>query len=439
MRLTFTHATVLTLNAEDLVLQDACVRSEDGIITAIGRGLKGGGTVIDARGLVLMPGLVHGHVHVCQTLFRGRADGLELLDWLRERIYPMEAAHTPASLRASADLGFLEMIRSGATAALDMGTARHQDAIFESARDAGFRLTSGKSMVDAGQGLPRALRETGRDALEESLRLAERWDGQEGGRLRYAFCPRFALSCTEPLLEAVAREARARGLRIHTHAAEHPAECDAVRAKTGTDSVAYLHRLGLAGPHVTLAHCVWLTAEEHRLLRESGTCVCHCPTSNLKLGSGIAKVPELLAEGVPVSLGSDGAACNDTLDLWAEMRLAALLPRPRLGPAALTSGTVLRMATQGGARALGMGGELGVLEVGRRADVIAVDLGAPHAWPPGPDLAGTLVHAGRASDVRHVVIDGRLVMRDRQVLTLDAEAVCRRARIEAARIAETVA
>src|SRR5688572_1030645 len=196
------NGTVVTMDRDRRVLPGADVLVEQGRIAKVGRIRTGkkGRRVMDAAGCLVMPGLIHGHLHACQTLFRNRADGLELLDWLRERIWPFEAAHDPDSMRASADLTWAELIRSGSTAALDMGTVSHTDVIFESARDSGFRLTSGKAMMDHGQGLPAALRETTADSLAESVRLCEAWDGAAGGRLRYAFAPRFVLSCSEELL-----------------------------------------------------------------------------------------------------------------------------------------------------------------------------------------------------------------------------------------------
>jgi cytosine/adenosine deaminase-related metal-dependent hydrolase len=437
--LLLTHGTVVTMNREREVLADTDVLIQDGRISRIGRGLKVRGSarrVIDVAGKVVMPGLIHGHLHACQTLFRNHADGLELLDWLRERIWPYEAGHDADSMRASADLTFAELIQSGATAALDMGTVRHYDAVFESARDSGFRLTGGKAMMDTGQSMPAGLRETTDASLSESLALLERWHGTHGDRLRYAFAPRFVLSCTERLLKEVSRLAREKGVRVHTHASENPTECDLVRQRIGQDNVAYFHSLGLSGPHVTLAHCVWLTAEEQRLLRETGTVMCHCPSSNLKLASGIAKVPELMDAGVHVCLGADGAPCNNNLDMFMEMRLAALLHKPRVGPLGMPPLRVLEMATLEGARALGLEKEVGSLEEGKRADVTVVDVRGLHTLPTPESVLGVLVHAARSTDVSHVVIDGQLVLKDRQLLTMDAQQVAEDARKHAARIVE---
>ncbi len=282
------------MNAAREVLPRADVLIRDGRILQVGgrlRAGKGARQVIDASGSIVLPGLIHGHLHACQTLFRGHADGLEFLDWLKERIWPFEAAHDEKSMRASADLTFAELIKSGATAALDMGTAHHTDVIFESARDCGFRLMSGKAMMDFGDALPRRLRDTTRASVDESVSLCRAWNGAADDRLRYAFAPRFVLSCTDALLEEVAHLSKTLGARVHTHASENPSECEAVRSRFGLNNVALLHRLGLTGPHVTLAHCVWLEDAEVALLEQTQTSVCHCPSSNLKLASGIAKIP----------------------------------------------------------------------------------------------------------------------------------------------------
>jgi cytosine/adenosine deaminase-related metal-dependent hydrolase len=294
-------------------------------------------------------------------------------------------------------------------------------------------------MMDAGQGVPAGLRETTAASLDESARLLEAWNGAAGGRLRYAYAPRFVLSCTDELMQEVARQARQRSVRVHTHASENAHECDAVRQRTGFDNVDYLHRAGVSGPHVTLAHCVWLTAQEQRLLRETRTVVCHCPSSNLKLASGIAKIPELLDDGVVVGLGADGAPCNNNLDLWLEMRLAALLHKPRAGALAMPPQRVLEMATLGGARALGLEAEIGSIEEGKRADLTLVDLRRPASVPSGGDVVAQLVHSGKAEDVTDVVIDGRVVLRNRELLTLEEPAIVAAASAHSKRLMELAA
>jgi len=435
--LLLTGGTVVTMNREREVLVEADVLVQDGRVAKVGRGLKPRGTrrVVDVTGKVVLPGFIHGHLHACQTLFRGRADGLELLDWLRERIWPFEASHDAASMRASADLTFAELIRSGSTAALDMGSVHHYDAVFESARDSGFRLVGGKAMMDAGANVPDGLRESTAESLAHSLQLLERWHDTHEGRLRYAFAPRFVLSCTPELMREVARLSREHNVRIHTHASENAKETDAVRQYSGgRDNVDFFHTLGVSGPHVTLAHCVWLSAEEQALVRDTRTVVCHCPGSNLKLGSGIAKVPEMLEAGITVALGADGAPCNNTLDMFYEMRLAAVLHNPRVGPLAMTPMRVLEMATLNGARALGLEDQVGSLEVGKRADITVVDVSDLHAGPTPEDVLAPLVYSGRATDVTHVFIDGRPVLKDGVLTTLDRSAVVSNANAQVERI-----
>lgn len=422
---------VVTCDARDRVLEGDVLVS-DGRLRAIGPDAAGHASqgplrVIDARGCAVMPGLVQVHVHLCQTLFRGEADDLPLLAWLRERIWPLEAAHDPDSLRASADLGLIELLRSGTTTVLDMGTVHHHDVVFEALRDAGIRAFSGKAMMDAGVGVPEGLREHTEASLAASERLCQRWHGAAQGRLRYAFAPRFVLSCTEGLLRETAMMARRYGALLHTHAAEHPGERAAVRAALGVDDVDALARWGIAGPDTVLAHCVQVTARQRVAMAAAGTRVAHCPSANLKLGSGVADVPALRGAGVVVGLGADGAPCNNNLDAWVEMRHAGLLAKRNDATTVLPAREVLRLATYDGARVLGIEGEVGSLEVGKRADLIVVDLTAPHV-EPGGDVYARLAYAVQSRDVRHVMVDGRFVVRDGKVLTIDVEQALRRAR-----------
>ncbi len=442
MDLLLEGGTIVTMDPERRVISgDVHVR--DGAIVGVGEidpKAFCGRTIrrLDCSGRIVIPGLVQSHIHLCQTLFRGHADGLELLDWLRQRVWPLEGAHTFESMKASARLGIAELVRGGTTACLDMATVRHTDAIFEAAVETGLRLTCGKAMMDVSRGSPAGLRESTKASLEESDALLERWHEKEGGRIRYAYAPRFVLSCTETLLREVADRCREQGVTIHTHASENQSELEAVRERSGMDNVAYLDHLGISGPNVALAHCVWLTAHEQRLLADAHTNLLHCPSSNLKLGSGIAKVPELLGMGVPVSLGADGAPCNNNLDMWIEMRLASLIHLPRVGPTGLTAEKVFEMATLGGARAMGIEDRVGSIEAGKRADIVVLDLDVPHASPPGESIYGRLVYSARSSDVETVMIDGDLVL-DRRILTsLDLEQVLADAKEHSRRIVEQV-
>ena len=414
--------TVVTMDAAERVFTgDVLVRGRR--IEAVGRALTDAADVtVDARGCAVLPGFVQTHVHLCQTLFRGAADDLQLLDWLKRRVWPMEAAHDANSLRASARLGVAEMMRGGTTCALTMETVNHTEEVFRVVEESGFRATVGKCMMDKGDEVPAGLREEAEDSVRESLALLERWHGRAEGRVRYCFAPRFAISCTRGLLERVATLARERGVMIHTHASENRSEIELVERETGMRNVVYLDSLGVSGPHVLLAHCVHLDEGEVGLLASKGTHVAHCPSSNMKLGSGVSPVTEMLNGGVSVSLGADGAPCNNRLDMFTEMRTAALLQKVSRGADALPATRVLRMATRGGARALGLEDEIGSLEVGKLADVTIVELGGLHTTPV-PDVVSTVVYAAGAQDVRDVLIDGRVVVRDGVLQTLDEREV----------------
>jgi 5-methylthioadenosine/S-adenosylhomocysteine deaminase len=421
--------TLVTVDASDAVFAgDLLVR--DGRIVAVGETNETADEVIDAGGCAVLPGFVQTHVHLCQTIFRGAADDLALIDWLKQRVWRMEAAHTHASVRASARLAVAEMIKGGTTCALTMETVRHTEEVFRVVEETGFRATVGKCMMDAGDDVPAALLEETENSISESLRLIEEWHGRAGGRVRACFAPRFAISCTRELLERVAQLAHERKLIVHTHASENLTEIELVRQATGMRNVEYLASIGLAAPHVALAHCVHLNEAEFELLARTGAHVLHCPSSNLKLGSGIAPIKEMLERGISVSLGADGAACNNRLDAFTEMRTAALLQKVVHGADVLPARRVLRMATIDGARVLGQESEIGSLEPGKRADIAVVALDSLHTTPR-PDIVSTLVYAAEASDVRAVVIDGQLVMRDREFLTLDESEVVAEARREA--------
>ena len=402
----------------------------DGKIADAGGSGRSADLTIDATDCAVIPGFIQTHIHLCQTIFRGAADDLALIDWLKKHIWPMEAAHSSRSIAASARLGIAELIKGGTTCALTMETVNHTSEVFKVVEESGFRATAGKCMMDKGDEVPAALREQTAQSIEESLALLDEWHGKAEGRIRYCFAPRFAVSCTRELLEKVAVLALARGVMIHTHASENRTECSMVETETGMRNIEYLDSLGLTGSHVALAHCVHLNDREIDTLETTRTNVVHCPSSNMKLGSGIAPIAGLLDRGVSVSLGADGAACNNRLDMFTEMRTAALLQKAVHGPEVLTAGRVLRMATIDGARAMGLDGEIGSLEVGKRADVAVVRLGRLHTTPAA-DVVSTLVYGAEANDVDTVVIDGRLVMRDQKLLTLDEGSVVAEAAAEA--------
>jgi 5-methylthioadenosine/S-adenosylhomocysteine deaminase len=394
-------------------------------------------TVIDAGSAYLLPGFIQTHVHLCQTLFRGYADDMPLLDWLRRRVWPMEAAHTPATLRASVRLAASELLLGGTTTALTMETVHDTDVVFEALDGMGLRAVVGKCMMDSADQVPARLQEKTRASIDESVALRKRWDGAANGRLHAAFAPRFAVSCSRELLEEVAQLSTRDRVIVHTHAAENRAEVAVVRQLSGgMTNLEYLADTGLATPHLCTAHCVWVTDAEQALLAERDVKVLHCPSSNLKLGSGLAPVAEMRARGISVSLGADGAACNNRLDMFEEMRLAATLQAVRRQPGALTARDALWMATREGARALAMEREIGSIEAGKRADLILVGRDGPHQAPDA-DPWSTLVYATRGSDVRMTMVDGQVLVRDFALSNEDVRGITAEARTAATTLAAT--
>jgi cytosine/adenosine deaminase-related metal-dependent hydrolase len=422
MTLVIRGGTLVTMDPLRTVgLRDVLVDDSGRIGDLVEPGTGQAERTLDAHGRVVVPGLVQAHVHLCQTLFRGLAEDLPLLAWLRERIWPLEAGHDPDSLRASARLGITELLLGGTTAVLDMGTVHHTQVLFETAAEMGIRYTGGKAMMDAGDGVPDGLRESTAASLRESDRLALEWHEREGGRLRYAYSPRFALTSSWDLMRSVGSRARTNDMLVHTHASEQHEETDLVRQRFGgASNIELLANLGLANTNACLAHCVWPEPHELDVLASRGASVVHCPSCNLKMASGVAPIAEYLEHGVNVALGADGAASNNRLDGWEELRLAGLLSSFRAGPGALSAAELFELATVGGARALGLDAEIGSIEVGKFADLAILDLQRPHAFPP-EDLYTALVYSARACDVRTVLVGGKTLV-DNGVPTAFTEA-----------------
>src|SRR5471030_1352206 len=286
MSLLIRGGTVLTMNdLWEVVEGDVSIR--DGRIAAIGSDLAGHhDRVVEARGGYILPRLIQTHIHLCQTLFRGYADDLALMQWLRTRIWPLEAAHTPDTLRAATRLATTELLSSGTTAVLTMETVHDTDVVFEAVAESGLRATIGKCMMDFDAQVPTRLQEDTRSSLDESLAIRGRWDGAEQGRLHAAFAPRFAVSCSRDLLEAVAGLSDQHHSLVHTHASESRDEVAIVRKMSGgLTNLEYLASVHLASPRLCAAHCIWVDEREQQLLADHDVKVMHCPGSNLKLGS----------------------------------------------------------------------------------------------------------------------------------------------------------
>jgi cytosine/adenosine deaminase-related metal-dependent hydrolase len=405
------------------------LEARDGVLVAIGPELPAPGPDVlrlPRPDRIALPGLIQGHVHLCQTLMRGLADGRPLHRWLRERIWPLEAAHDRDTVAASARLGIAEALLHGATTLVDMGTVHHNDEIAAAVASMGVRAILGKALMDTGEGVPEALRQPAAPALAEALALHARWDGSADGRVRVALAPRFTLSVSPELWRDLGAAARERDLLVHTHVSETPWENETCRARHGATPVAVLERWGVLEARTLLVHAIHLTDDDRARLRGRRAGIAHCPGSNARLGSGILDLAALLADDIPVALGSDGAACNDALSPLAEVRLAAQLQALRHGPGEVPASAVAAMATREAARAVGLAGEVGTLEVGRRADLAlfaASDLG----WEEDLPLETALVFSACGVRPREVYVDGRARVCDGRLVDEDLEEIRRRA------------
>ena len=409
--------------ADVLIDRDAgtirAVGSPDEVADAAGAAAE----TLDAEGSLVIPGLVNAHTHVAMTLLRGYADDKPLDAWLREDIWPVEGAFSPDDVEAGAALGVVEMIRSGTTAFADMYFA--MDRVADVVDRAGLRARLGHGVVTVGKDEEAAAAD-----VAESLRVAAELDGAADGRIRTAFMPHSLTTVGEDHLRAGIADAREAGVPVHLHANETLDEVDPIVAEQGERPLAYADDLGALDDSTFLAHGVHVDDTEIDLLAESGAAVVHCPASNMKLASGMAPVQRLREAGVTVALGTDGAASNNDLDLFDEMRDAAMIGKLAAEDAsAVPAEAVVEMATAAGADALGLPG--GRIAEGAAADLAVVDLDAPHLTPVH-DPVSHLAYAAHGSDVRHTVCDGRVLMRDREVLPFDVEAVRERAAAAAA-------
>jgi cytosine/adenosine deaminase-related metal-dependent hydrolase len=410
---------------------------EDGRITGIGSGLAvpAGATLVDLAGRWITPGFIQGHVHFGQTLFRGLGEDRRLLAWLKEVIWPLEAAHTPESAYWTAMIGAMEAMRGGTTAVLDIGLVHGADGIFRAVEALGLRAWTGKMLMDRGEGAPGRLLEDPAAALDESRALAAAWDGAAGGRIRYAVCPRFVYSCSAGLWERAVDQARSGGFLLHTHAFETREEQAEVRQIEHRSELETLESVGALTVPFKVAHGVWVDDPEAERLGGAGVAVIHCPASNLKLGSGVADLARLRGHGIRVGLGCDGSPCNNFLDPMGEMRLAALLQKWRHGPDRFPAREALALATIEGARALGAEAEIGSLEVGKRADFVVLDLSGLHALMADPvDPYTRIVFGADRTNVERVVVDGRTICDRGTFPGFDLDETLARAREELTRL-----
>ncbi|USZ70691.1 amidohydrolase [Natronosalvus halobius] len=408
---------------------DVLIDQSTGEILEIGEDLAADET-LEATDCLVTPGFVNGHTHVAMTLLRGYADDKPLDAWLREDIWPVEAALSAEDVRAGTELGLLEFIKGGVTGFADMYFEVPE--IAAAVEEAGLRARLGHGIVTVGKDEADA-----RADAQESLDVASEFDGAADGRISTAFMPHSLTTVSQEILEEFIPKARTEDIPVHYHANETTDEVHPIVEAQGIRPLEYADEVGMLEDEDFVAHGVHLNEREIELLAETGTGVIHCPASNMKLASGMAPVQGLLDAGATVGLGTDGAASNNDLSMLDEARDAAMLGKLAANDAsAVPAEAVVEMLTQGSADAIGL--ESGRLEVGGAADLAVIDLEAPHLTPRH-DLVSHLTYAAAANDVRHTVCDGQVLMRDRVVQTLDEDAVRRRATEHAAAVLERVA
>ena len=430
--------TIVTMNAASEVIEDGEIAVRGDSIIAVGKApLFPKGVIarqrIDARGKLLLPGLINGHTHVPMTLLRGIAGDVPLDVWLNKFIFPAEAKNVnPDFVRWGTRLGDLEMIRGGTTTYADM--YYFEDIVAEETKAAGMRGVLGESWIDFP--VPDNSNEDAAAAYTE--KFLQHWQGDP--LIHAAVAPHSIYTCSQKTLSDAAAMARKYHAPILIHVAETKKELDDSREKNGRTPVGYLENIGFLGSDVIAAHCVWVNDVDDKILAARGVGCVHNPSSNMMLASGVAPVPEMRAAGVAVGLGTDGpAGSNNDLDLMEEMDLAAKLQKiSKMDPQALDAKTALAMATIEGARALHLDKEIGSLESGKRADLIILNLDEPNAVPMY-NVYSQIVYALKASDVETVVIGGKIVMRDRRVLTINEPEVLAKAREFGKRIAASLA
>jgi 5-methylthioadenosine/S-adenosylhomocysteine deaminase len=427
---------IVTANSQDRILKDKAVEIIDNKISSfisISEIKKENyDEVYEAENLTLIPGFIQTHVHLSQTLFRGLAEDLPLLEWLRLRIFPFENAHNENSLRITAQLSINELIMGGTTTFLDMGTLRYGEVVFNEMINSGIRGFSGKCLMDVNDLFPDFKSFTG-DEITEIKKLAESYHNTENGRIKYSFSPRFVLSCTEKLLKETKEIMKDySGSIYHTHSSENIDEINEVKKRFQKENVEYFNSIGVLDDHTVLAHCVHTSDNERKMLKEKNTRIAHCPSANMKLGSGIAPIPQYLKEGISVTLGADGAPCNNNLSIFNEMRLASLMQKPVHGTDAMDAKTLFRMATIEGAKALHLQNEVGSIEVGKKADLVLIDLDSySNSYSDSDEsVYSDIVFSSAAENVRSVMIDGKWLVKKRESLVYDQSEIAAKGKEE---------
>ena len=417
---------IVTVDNKNRILKNHFVDIKDGKIIRIQKNndkyyQKTKEDIYRFENLTLIPGFVQTHIHLCQTLFRGLADNLELLDWLQLKIFPFENVHNKNSLLAAVRLGINELLLGGTTTLLDMGTLRYQEIIFEELQNSGMRAIAGKCLIDENDLFPEFKSDT-KSELKEIYQLAKTYHDTSKGKVKYGFAPRFVLSCSEQLLkESFEMKKDFPGSLYHTHSSENKNEIAEVKRRHGKENIEYFDSIGVIDDHSVLAHCIHVNEKETDLLKKNNVSITHCPSSNLNLGSGIANIPKYLDKGISVSLGADGAPCNNSLSIFNEMRLAAMIHKPKHGPLAMNARTVFKLATIEGAKALHLQTEIGSIEVGKKADLVLLDLSSNiHSISDDDEsIYSDIVYSSSSDCVNSVMVEGEWKVLNKKSLLYD--------------------
>jgi 5-methylthioadenosine/S-adenosylhomocysteine deaminase len=419
------NGTILTMDPQRRIIDSGSVAIRDGEISSIGPSdsLKETDACerIDAQGGIVMPGLINTHTHAAMTIFRGFADDLHLKEWLEEHIWPAEERFvTPENVRIGTRLAIAEMIRSGTTTFNDMYF--FEDEVAAEASKAGIRAVVGEVLLD----FPTPSIKDPKDSMKITEDLINKWKGNP--LIKVAVAPHSPYACSPAILRESKKLSEKHRIPMHTHLSETEKELEEMQKRSGNSPVEHLESLDILGPRVIAAHCVHLSDRDMDIISKRGVGVSHNPESNMKLASGVAPIPDLLESGVPVGLGTDGAASNNDLNMFEEMGTAARLHKVfRKDPTVLDARTVVEMATINGARSLGLHDRIGSLEVGKKADIIIIDHNKVHTTPIYNPYSH-IVYSITGHDVETVIINGRVVMRNRSLLTLDEKEAIERVR-----------
>lgn len=441
------NGTVITVDQERRIITDGAVVTRGNEIIDLGKTREmrekyPDTEFIDASEHIIMPGFIDGHVHLAQAMIRGCADDLNLIDWLAKRVWKLQGNYTEEDGKASAELCILEMLKSGTTTFAETLLATHYgfEGIIQTILKSGIRGALAKSIMDLSTYatkeniMDRGMVEDGEKCFAEALEMHKKWEGAGDDRVFIWLGPRPVGSSTKELLERVGIVSRERNMGIHIHFCEVKEDVHYIREHFNMGPGDFAEKIGLLGPKTLLVHGVWIEEEDIDFIKKHSATVVHNPTCNMKVASGFSPVPRLLEKGVNVSLGCDGGPSNNTYDMLWEMKMAACIHKGKtLDPEVVPAEKVIEMATINGAKSLGLDHLIGSLEKGKRADIVTIDCTAPHLVP---DLnpVSTVVYAANGQDINHVLVNGQMIVKQGEILTMDEEEILYKVRVQARKL-----